>query len=102
MVQFSLQNSAGEVVFYAWVPRNPPLGTNGSKSTLVTLGVFKLFENTQSSQFSNQLNVYYGQHYKVTKCFCLKDWNSPINNNLQLQFYLTQIYHFDLLCLAKD
>ena len=37
MVQISLQNSAGKVVFYGWVPRNPPLGTNGSKSTLVTL-----------------------------------------------------------------
>ena len=38
MVQISLQNSGGKVVFYAWVPRNPPppLGTNGSKSTLVT------------------------------------------------------------------
>ena len=31
MVQISLQNSAGKVVSYAWVPRNPPpLGTNGS------------------------------------------------------------------------
>ena len=37
MVQISLQNSGGKVVFYAWVSRNPPLGTNGSKSTLVTL-----------------------------------------------------------------
>ena len=36
MVQISLQNSAGEVVFYGYVPRKPPLGTNGSKSTLVT------------------------------------------------------------------
>ena len=36
MVQISLQNSAGKVVFYGWVPRNPPLGTNGSKSTMVT------------------------------------------------------------------
>ena len=36
MVQSSLQNSGGKVVFYGWVPRNPPLGTNGSKSTLVT------------------------------------------------------------------
>ena len=36
MAQISLQNSAGKVVFYGWVPRNPPLGTNGSKSTLVT------------------------------------------------------------------
>ena len=35
MVQISLQNSGGKVVFYGWVPRNP-LGTNGSKSTLVT------------------------------------------------------------------
>ena len=35
MVQISLQNSAGEVVFYGWVPRNPP-DTNGSNSTLVT------------------------------------------------------------------
>ena len=26
MVQISLQNSAGKVVFYAWVPRNPPGG----------------------------------------------------------------------------
>ena len=26
MVQISLQNSAGKVVFYAWVPRNPPPG----------------------------------------------------------------------------
>ena len=25
MVQISLQNSARKVVFYAWVPRNPPL-----------------------------------------------------------------------------
>ena len=24
MVQISLQNSGGKVVFYAWVPRNPP------------------------------------------------------------------------------
>ena len=37
MVQMSLQNSGGKVGFYGWVPRNPPpLGTNGSKSTLVT------------------------------------------------------------------
>ena len=36
MVQISLQNSAGKVVFYGWVPRTPPPGTNGSKSTLVT------------------------------------------------------------------
>ena len=36
MVQISLQNSAGKVVFYGYVPRKPPLGTNGSKSTLVT------------------------------------------------------------------
>ena len=36
MVQISLQNSGGKVVFYGGVPRNPPLGTNGSKSTLVT------------------------------------------------------------------
>ena len=36
MVQISLQNSARKVVFYSWVPRNPLLGTNGSKSTLVT------------------------------------------------------------------
>ena len=36
MVQMSLQNSGGKVVFYGWVPRNPPLGTNGSKNTLVT------------------------------------------------------------------
>ena len=35
-VQISLQNSGGKVVFYGWVPRNPPLGTNVSKSTLVT------------------------------------------------------------------
>ena len=34
MVQIALQNSCGKVVFYGWVPRNPPpLGTNGSKST---------------------------------------------------------------------
>ena len=33
MVQISLQNSGGKVVSYSWVPRNSPLGTNGSKST---------------------------------------------------------------------
>ena len=33
---YMVQISAGKVVFYGWVPRNPPLGTNGSKSTLVT------------------------------------------------------------------
>ena len=40
-MQISSQNSAGKVVFYGWVPRNHPhlLGTNGSKSTLVTLSV---------------------------------------------------------------
>ena len=32
----SLQNSGGKVVFLGGVPWNPPLGTNGSKSTLVT------------------------------------------------------------------
>ena len=32
MVQISLQNSGGKVVFLM----EPPLGTNGSKSTLVT------------------------------------------------------------------
>ena len=36
MVQISLQNSGGKVVFSGGVPWNPPLGTNGSKSTLVT------------------------------------------------------------------
>ena len=37
MMQISLQNSAGKVVFYCWVPRNPyPLVTNGSEITLVT------------------------------------------------------------------
>ena len=37
MVQISLQNSGGKVVFSRGVPLNPPpLGTNGSKSTLVT------------------------------------------------------------------
>ena len=34
MVQISLQNSSGKVVFSGGVPS--PLGTNGSKSTLVT------------------------------------------------------------------
>ena len=36
MVQISLQNSGGKVVFSGGVPWNPPLGTNESKSTLVT------------------------------------------------------------------
>ena len=38
MVQISLQNSGGKVVFSGGggVPWNPPLGTNGCKSTLVT------------------------------------------------------------------
>ena len=38
MVQISFPNSGGKVVFYGWVPRNspPPLGTNRSKSTLVS------------------------------------------------------------------
>ena len=36
MVQISLQNSGGKVFFYGWVPRKTALGTNGSKSTLVT------------------------------------------------------------------
>ena len=31
MVQISLQNSVGKVVFYGWGPIEPPLGTNGSK-----------------------------------------------------------------------
>ena len=40
MVQISLQNSDGKVVFYALVPRNP-LGTNGSKKYLGHLSVNK-------------------------------------------------------------
>ena len=36
MVQISLQNSSGKVVFLRGVPWNPSLDTNGSKSTLVT------------------------------------------------------------------
>ena len=35
MVQISLQNSGGKVVF-SWGSMEPPLGSNGSKSTLVT------------------------------------------------------------------
>ena len=31
MVQISLQNSAGKVVFYGWVPRNPPWAPTGVK-----------------------------------------------------------------------
>ena len=32
MVQISLQNSGGKVVFYAWVPRNPaPWAPTGVK-----------------------------------------------------------------------
>ena len=36
MVEISLQNSGGKVVFSGEVPWNPPLGTIGSKNTLVT------------------------------------------------------------------
>ena len=36
MVQISLQNSGGKVVFLRGDSMEPPLGTNGSKSTLVT------------------------------------------------------------------
>ena len=36
MVQISLQNSGGKMVFLRGVPWKPPFGTNGSKSTLVT------------------------------------------------------------------
>ena len=35
-VQISLQNSSGKMVFLKGVPWKPLLGTNGSKSTLVT------------------------------------------------------------------
>ena len=31
MVQISLQNSGRKVVFYAWVPRNPPWAPTGVK-----------------------------------------------------------------------
>ena len=31
MVQISLQNSGGKVVFYGWVPRNPPWAPTGVK-----------------------------------------------------------------------
>ena len=41
MVQISLQNSGGKVVFYAWVPRNPPLGTNGGEKYLGHVSVNK-------------------------------------------------------------
>ena len=36
MVQISLQNSGGKVVFLREGSMEPPLGTNGSKNTLVT------------------------------------------------------------------
>ena len=36
MVQIPLQNSGGKMVFLGGFHGTPPLGTNGSKSTLVT------------------------------------------------------------------
>ena len=36
MLQISLQNSGGKVVFLRGGSMEPPFGTNGSKSTLVT------------------------------------------------------------------
>ena len=39
MVQISLQNSGGKVVFLGGSMEPPHLGTNGSKSALVTLSV---------------------------------------------------------------
>ena len=36
MVQISLQNSDGKVVFSGGGSKEPPLGTDGSNSTLVT------------------------------------------------------------------
>ena len=37
MVQISLQNSGRKVVFYAWVPRNPPWAPTGVKEPLKVL-----------------------------------------------------------------
>ena len=56
MVQISLQNSGGKVVFYAWVPRNSPWALTGVKVPWSLKGVlhprpvFRLF-----LQFSQKL-----------------------------------------------
>ena len=39
MVQISLQNSAGKVVFYGWVPRIPPWAPTGVKVPWLYLSV---------------------------------------------------------------
>ena len=39
MVQISLQKSGGKVVFYGWVPRNPPWAPTGVKVYLGHLSV---------------------------------------------------------------
>ena len=64
MVQISLQNSGGKVVFYGWVPRNPPLGTNGSKSTLVSGHLSVKIINIKQQQKKNYLGANYLRNWK--------------------------------------
>ena len=53
MVQISLQNSGGKVVFSGG-SMEPPLGTNGRGSTLVTYVL-----NSGPSQAGTDVNMYY-------------------------------------------
>ena len=70
MVQISLQNSAGKVVFYGWVPRNlPPWALTGVKY-LGHLSVNTTFEENEVTYitlgyiiFTNFLNKLYEESY---------------------------------------
>ena len=74
MVQISLQNSGGKVVFYAWVPGTPPpLGTMGVKvpwSLKGVLHLWALFLKTLCIFSKNKANwdtVSYGSGQKCSK-----------------------------------
>ena len=73
MVQISLQNSGGKVVFSEGVPWKPPLGTNGSKNTLVTKVLSTdYYEHSKAFQI-----LQYIRHMQNVWVFCLNDTERP-------------------------
>ena len=74
MVQISLQNFRWESGFLTGIPWNPPLGTSGSESTLVTSGgtaplglTFKDFVHFLKNNKETLDKVSYGSGQKCSK-----------------------------------
>ena len=59
MVQLSSQNSGGKVVFYGWVPRNPPWAPTGVKVpwSLKSVNISKKTNKQTNKQKQNKTKM---------------------------------------------